>query len=1197
MRKIPLRAYHLEIEQLIDNERSQEALEHCQRIISIYPRCLETFRLMGKAYLELHQYDKAEDAFKKVLSSVPDDFIANIGMSLLREKQTNLEGTIWHMERANEAQQSNAAVQSELRRLYRQRDGRDSTRTLLTRGALVRMYIRGDMISNALAEIQAILAEDPSRMDIKILHAVACFKAGKTDEAIQICRQILSEYPYCFEANRLLYENRSPSIKIEEMQTFQQHLRELDPYYEFTSSNQPDAAKVPEENVKIEVPDDLGPKTATENETPNEVFSPFGSVEATNGAFGKQQAQSESAFKSEENLPSWMEEWQKPSFQSLNEGMDTGIKAGQTPATPNFGNGSGKPMTTEDTSSKFPSPDEKPNSPFPLPEDKGGNPNPFIPVPGQSIPAAEPGDIPEWLKALASEPPAASSDAVTAPLRVPGETGVLQTGEENLDFLRNIPGESPTPKPPEPKFETPVPGPIESLPGILPPSPFLSSSESTQPVPVEGSTSEAPKPVEREMPDWLRSAVEPSAESASVSDLRQDFIPENLPPIEPSKVSQSFESQFQIPEPEDGITAPVHDEEVPTPEIEQYLEQLRKDITPSDQPDWLKRENLGSDLEALFEETKKPATPEPKPEPESEQPDWMLKLKQEEAGDLSKSAAPEPSQPLPSNVPDWLFASEETDGATAPIQSETPITHQPPPDWLAAARPDIFSRDYILDSDQESETEKAAPAESETTSSGFDFSSFLQETPPETPAKETPAAEPAAPDLSFLQSQPVDFMKADREPLEDNLAASEQVETGSGLDFTKAEPAENLPADLAALLREEAMQDITTSPLEGEQVETSPAPGLSFDLNIPELSEDKSAVETGVGETALPEMEVPSSVTPIAAEPAIETTSEIAAPEVPTTIEQEKPLAEEPVVPIEKAPASFEVPTIPASSINLKAVEEAPVPLMEETSPIQEESVPSIEIFRDEAQPTQPEVAPQFANGFEAEDQTNVLETEQTPEEITPTHEILVMPGHKLEPDIPSPVKEEEPAVVVEPAKPMEEKPAPAEFVKPVEISAPVEVAPQAEKTIPVEPEIPASPEPVYETAKVVQKPAEPKQVAPRKVVKPPSTPRPVYRVEKKPATPVYTTPTAPRKGSGAADLTRAREAVTHGDLATALRRYIKLINSNKALDAVSADLKEITRKNPKNFLAWQTYGDARLRSNRIQEALDAYAKAADLLK
>ncbi len=74
---------------------------------------------MGKAYLELRQYDKAEETFQKVLSSVPDDFIANLGMSLLREKQTNLNGTIWHMERANEAQSSNTAVQNELSRLYR----------------------------------------------------------------------------------------------------------------------------------------------------------------------------------------------------------------------------------------------------------------------------------------------------------------------------------------------------------------------------------------------------------------------------------------------------------------------------------------------------------------------------------------------------------------------------------------------------------------------------------------------------------------------------------------------------------------------------------------------------------------------------------------------------------------------------------------------------------------------------------------------------------------------------------------------------------------------------------------------------------------------------------------------------------------------------------------------------------------------
>src|SRR5512133_2656535 len=260
MEKIPLRAYNREIEQLITNNRSQEALTHCQRILEIYPRCLDTFRLMGKAYLELRQYDKAEETFQKVLSSVPDDFTANLGMSLLREKQTNLNGTIWHMERANEDHTTTTAVQSELRRLYRQRDGVDTQRLHLTKGALVRMFIRGDMHTQAINEIQTILSDDPSRMDIKILRAEACLKAGKKDEALQVCHEILKDLPYCFEANRILYENRSPSVKIEEMQTFQQRLRELDPYCEFTSPDQPDANKVPDSSVLIEIPDGLGPK-------------------------------------------------------------------------------------------------------------------------------------------------------------------------------------------------------------------------------------------------------------------------------------------------------------------------------------------------------------------------------------------------------------------------------------------------------------------------------------------------------------------------------------------------------------------------------------------------------------------------------------------------------------------------------------------------------------------------------------------------------------------------------------------------------------------------------------------------------------------------------------------------------------------------------------------------------------------------
>ncbi len=582
MEIIPLRAYNREIEQLIDNDRSQEALQHCQRILDQYPRCLDTFRLMGKAYLELRQFDKAEDIFQKVLSFVPDDFTANLGMSLLREKQTNLEGTIWHMERSYEAQPSNTAVQDELRRLYKQRDGIESPRIRLTRGALVRMYIRGDLIPQAINEIQSILNEDPSRMDIKILQAEALLKSGKKEESLQICHEILKNLPYCFVANRLLFENRSSSIKIEEAQTIQERLRELDPYYEFTSPEQPDPALVPEGDVKIEIPEGFGTKTATANPSQNQSFSAFdifsqtsssGIVDQTIG----QQKEDGNTIKSEEKIPSWMKDVQTPSFLPVEENSNTGAPSGEMPSTPNIGFDSGKNMTTEEPISHTEFPKENSSFPIPVPEESLPPANPFLPVGGDAIPSAEPGDIPEWLKALASEPPAASSDAVTSPLRVPGETGVLQTGEENLDFLRNLPGETGESKPAEVQPDTPPTNPAKSLYDILPPSPFLTSSESTQPVPIEDG-GETFQPPSRELPDWLRSAAEPTVEKPepAVADFRQDFIPESQPSVEPQNGSFAIENQYQAPDPENIITAPVSNDEIPTPEIEQYLEQLRK---------------------------------------------------------------------------------------------------------------------------------------------------------------------------------------------------------------------------------------------------------------------------------------------------------------------------------------------------------------------------------------------------------------------------------------------------------------------------------------------------------------------------------------------------------------------------------------------------------------------------------------------
>ena len=168
MARIPLRAYNREIENLIERGQIEEAIAHCKNILKQFPKHIETYRLLGKSFLESQRYTEAADILQRVLSVFPDDFVSQLGMSIIREDEGNLDAAIWHMERAYEVQPFNRAVQDELRRLYGRRDGVEPPRIRLTRGALVRMYARGDLYPQAIAEIRAALAEDQNS------HRLAC---------------------------------------------------------------------------------------------------------------------------------------------------------------------------------------------------------------------------------------------------------------------------------------------------------------------------------------------------------------------------------------------------------------------------------------------------------------------------------------------------------------------------------------------------------------------------------------------------------------------------------------------------------------------------------------------------------------------------------------------------------------------------------------------------------------------------------------------------------------------------------------------------------------------------------------------------------------------------------------------------------------------------------------------------------------
>jgi tetratricopeptide (TPR) repeat protein len=247
MAKVSLRAYNREIETMMDRGHLDEAVAHCRHILKTFPKHLETYRLLGKVYLEQKQYADAVDIFSRALVAEPNDFVAHVGMSIIRDEENKLDDAIWHMERAFETQPSNAAIQAELQRLYGRREGIQPARVRMTRGALAHMYVQGELYPQAISEIKSILNEDAGRSDMQALLAIAHFRSGQKNEAADVAAALLRRYPYCLDANRVLVEILGAE-RPENAQAYRQRVVELDPYAAqvndsvFQSNEVPDAA-------------------------------------------------------------------------------------------------------------------------------------------------------------------------------------------------------------------------------------------------------------------------------------------------------------------------------------------------------------------------------------------------------------------------------------------------------------------------------------------------------------------------------------------------------------------------------------------------------------------------------------------------------------------------------------------------------------------------------------------------------------------------------------------------------------------------------------------------------------------------------------------------------------------------------------------------------------------------------------------
>ncbi len=688
MAKITLRAYYREIETLIDQSHFEQAIAHCRHILKFFPKHVHTYRLLGKSYLESQRYGDAADVFQRILSAVPDDFVSHAGMSIIREDEGNLDAALWHMERAFEVQPSNSAIQAELRRLYGRRDGLEPPKIRLTRGALARMYLKGELFQQSINEVRAALADDPQRQDLLVLLAQAYFKNGQRVEAADVCSTLLKKSPYCWMANQILAEILSGSERAGEAPTYRQRLQALDPYAAFTSP----AALTP----------DLVPENAIVLEkmvwSPGQVLTGPASQPEWASSLGVKMPGTEQEH---DAIPEWLtnpQESRLPIYDAAEE------------------ESSADEVTLIDSSAENAFPDWMKEAGW-MPSNGAPDQPKFSLAEAEEEDEIVPADIPDWLQALA--PDGASGGAAVEAGDSAAEAGMAWLDEgATLPTGENLP---------EAKAET-VEMPAEAQAGgeqpIAAPD-WLKDLE-----PASSSAQDATLPLdqaipaaadESSLPDWLVAGVAGGAAGAVGSKLEDSAALEDdagFAWLESLAAKQGAEEALLL-KPEE-----------------------RRD-TP---PEWVLEMSAEAGADATIE-----PTAQPEAVGKAELPDWLREMAPQEAEEATRVSQPEAAvEAEVRDLPDWLreMAAEPSSQIASAVSlaslEETPAAAAELPDWLkevaseAAAQPEeaAFAVEPLA---AEAEALEEAPAAS------AELPEWLKEIAPEAAAQPEEAAFPVEP--------------------------------------------------------------------------------------------------------------------------------------------------------------------------------------------------------------------------------------------------------------------------------------------------------------------------------------------------------------------------------------------------------------------------------------------------------------------
>lgn len=1275
MAKITLRAYIREIEMMVEKGHMEEAIAHCQHVIQSFPKLIAAYRLLGKAYLEGQRYGDAADIFQRVLSAIPDDFMAHVGMSIIREDEANINSAIWHMERAFEAQPYNAAIQEELRRLYGKRDGLEPTKIRLTRGALARMYARGSLYQQAIAELRAALADDPHRPDLQVLLARMYFMAGQQVEAVDTCSSLIKKLPYCLEANRILAKILPETGRKEDSQAYSQRVNALDPYLLHASPASSTADEVPDNLV---VTDKLEFVRTTH---PGEITS----QPEWAASLG---VQVDNLSKKDQSLPDWL------------SGETEIAKAGEVP-----------PFVEEPEEEANLIPDWMKQAGWRAGSSETEQaPTIEAPEPDEMEPASDeaaPGEIPDWLREMAPEGTGDEAEVEALSGEVPDwlqemapeDTPSLEsfTREETSFSVEDLSTANKTEVPDWLKELAPDTVETIGLEGeplqdfvVTGEEKFEALDESSLPLPI------GLEEHQEEIPDWLQE--QPAEVEYPQSEAE---IPEWLKELAPEEIEATPEITEIAGEPsvEDLSTASVEAEapdwleEIGVEETEEILPTAPEaSIEAAPEEDFLAGEKaapLDAELPDWLQELTQ-AGPEETPPIDTEAEKFEWEMDELEPASEESVSILEPEQAVQEELPEWLKELSQEESVTPDVVAAPPVPDLSDTDtalaWLETLAVNQGApEEELFTSPEERQSVASIPAET-------DVMLPEAEKQPGEPSEELPewlkesiheTAEPAAevpdvPDLTdpdvalaWLESLAARQGVPEEElitepgerPIEQTVIAEdisiESVEAEFEEEAFKAPQALSAAGDFVEQVAEEIVPEIPPVyeelvELETEEelldsFETPTATEVREELEVPEESLKVTEVLPEVEEVPEPEIFEEDFDVPESPSVAEEVEELIESLEINVEAEEiVEPLVEDKIFEIPEIPVVSEETSPPSDELpdwlkELVQEEEQAIGLPVEMEPL--EAVEAIE--EEEFMPRSTDEEQKAMEPLEDTDAALAWLEGLAARQGIPEEELVSKPEERPE-ETPDWLKElaesgddqieafeKELDLVESPELSVEEVP---EVEAAAEEELPSWIMDAATTPIQEEPWSESIDEFVTES-EIAEEPMEKLDINSASLIELETLPgmgfiraqnilayrelhgefsdldelqgvqgfspetikdlKPLLKaVVTKPApAPVVTPAPLPSDGSDQSYLSNARTLLGQGNLTEALEIYGRLIRKRFSLDDLIWDLKNAAAKSPEDSSLWQTLGDAYMRSDRLQEALEAYNQAEQLIR